>query len=121
MTRSPPHPVLAGLRGRCPQCGEGGLFAGFLRFADHCEVCGASFESADVGDGAAVFATLLVGFLIVPPALIMELLFHPPVWAHMLVWLPLALLACLGLLRVLRGVLLASQLGFSAAEARLDE
>ena len=47
--------IRAGLRCRCPRCGKGKLFAGFLTLRPRCEVCGLDYGFADSGDGPAVF------------------------------------------------------------------
>ena len=56
------NPVLAGLAGRCPNCGEGPLFAGFLKVAPRCEACGFDLTKADSGDGppAAIICLVLL-------------------------------------------------------------
>ncbi len=114
-------PIAAGLRGRCPECGEGDLFAGFLEVAPRCESCGADLRKADSGDGPAVFVMFVVGFIVVPLALVLEVALSPPIWLHLLVWLPLAVLLSLLLLRPFKGVLIALQFHHKAEEARLDE
>lgn len=116
-----PHPVIAGISGRCPRCGEGRLFAGFLKFAHECEACGLDYDAADAGDGPAVFIILIAGFIVVPLALAVELALTPPLWLHVVLWLPLSLGLCLALLRPFRGVMLALQWHHSAREARLDD
>src|SRR6185295_11555603 len=67
-----PSPWLAGLRLRCPQCGEGKVYSGYLRFRDTCEVCGANFKAADAGDGPAVFVILIVGAIVAPLLLVLQ-------------------------------------------------
>ena len=42
--------IHAGLRCRCPRCGKGELFAGFLTLQSRCEVCGLDYGFADSGD-----------------------------------------------------------------------
>lgn len=116
-----PHPVIAGISGRCPRCGEGRLFSGFLKYAETCEACGLDYPAEDAGDGPAVFIILIAGFIIVPLALALELAVQPPLWLHALLWLPLALGLCVALLRPLRGVMLTLQWHHSAREARLDD
>ena len=59
-----PNPVLAGLACRCPNCGEGPLFAGFLKVSPRCEACGLDLAKADSGDGPAVFVILIAGFVV---------------------------------------------------------
>ncbi len=111
-------PLLAGLAGRCPNCGKGHLFAGFLKVAERCDVCGYDLSKADSGDGPAVFVIMVAGFIVAFSALIAEIKLHPPVWVHLVVWLPLTLVLCLALLRPFKGVMLAAQFMNKASEAR---
>lgn len=115
------NPYLAGLRGRCPNCGEGRLFEGFLKVAPRCDVCGFDLARADSGDGPAVFIILIVGFLVAFAALITEIAVRPPIWVHLIVWLPLTAGLCLALLRPMKGLLLAAQFANHASEARRDD
>ncbi|MBQ1542363.1 hypothetical protein C5708_12385 [Caulobacter sp. CCUG 60055] len=115
------NPVLAGLACRCPNCGEGHLFEGFLKVADRCEACGYDLRAADSGDGPAVFIILIVGVIVGFGALITEVVAHPPVWLHLLVWLPLTAVLVLALLRPFKGVMLAMQFHHRASEAGRDD
>ena len=54
-------------------------------------------------------------------ALYVEFTFEPPIWVHIVLWGPLALVVCLGLLRLMKGVLVALQYTNKAAEGRLEE
>jgi uncharacterized protein (DUF983 family) len=111
------NPVLAGIACRCPNCGEGPLFSGFLVVSERCDACGLDLRAADSGDGPAVFIILIVGCLVGFSALIVEVAFHPPVWLHLILWLPLTLILCLALLRPFKGVMLAMQFVNKASEA----
>jgi uncharacterized protein (DUF983 family) len=111
------NPVLAGLACRCPHCGEGHLFQGFLTVMPECEACGFDLRKADSGDGPAVFIILIVGFLVGFSALATEIAFHPPVWLHMILWLPLTAILSLVLLRPFKGVMIALQFHNKASEA----
>jgi uncharacterized protein (DUF983 family) len=106
-----PNPVIAGLKARCPQCGEGALFCGFLKVCDRCEACGADLSRADSGDGPVVFILLIVGAIGCFGLLFTEFTLHPPVWLQLIIWLPL-----MGLM-----ILIALQFRNRAAEARRDE
>ena len=118
---SKPNPLLAGLSGRCPNCGEGFLFEGFLKVAPTCEACGYDFSKADSGDGPAVFVILIAGFVVAVGALFTEFALHPPVWVHLVVWLPATLILSLGLMRPLKGAMLAAQFMNKASEHRHGE
>jgi uncharacterized protein (DUF983 family) len=116
-----PNPLLAGAAGRCPHCGEGHLFDGFLKVAPACEACGYDLAAADTGDGPAVFVILIGGFLVAFAALFVEFAYAPPVWLHLLIWLPVTAIVCLGLLRPFKGAMLAAQIMNKASEARRDD
>ena len=75
-------PIGRGLRGRCPRCGDGHLFKGFLSLRPKCEHCGLDYGFADSGDGPAVFVILIAGFVVVFAALITEVLYQPQYWVH---------------------------------------
>ncbi|MDE2355535.1 MAG: DUF983 domain-containing protein [Alphaproteobacteria bacterium] len=107
---APLAPFLRGLRGRCARCGEGALFVGFLKLAPRCPVCGYDLTTVDSGDGPAVFVILFAGFIVVFAALITELIYDPPVWVDLAVWLPIGAAVCLGLLRPMKGLMIAAQM-----------
>jgi uncharacterized protein (DUF983 family) len=109
---------ITGLKGRCPRCGRGALFKGFVALAPSCSVCGLDYGFADSADGPAVFISLIGGFIVLGAALWTELVFEPPMWVHMAVFLPLTVVVCLGLLRPLKGLLVARQYETSAEEGR---
>jgi uncharacterized protein (DUF983 family) len=111
-------PVGRGLAGRCPRCGEGKLFQGFLTLAPRCEKCGLDYSFADAGDGPAVFVILISGFIVAGAALIVEMLYEPPYWVHALLWGPLILITTLGPLRAIKGLLIALQYHHKAGEGR---
>ncbi len=110
---------VAGLTGHCPRCGRGALFKGFVALAPACNVCGLDYSFADSADGPAVFISLIGGFIVLGAALWTELVFEPPMWVHMVVFLPLTVIVCLGLLRPLKGLLVARQYQTQAEEGRL--
>lgn len=96
------------------------MFQGFLKVAPSCDRCGYDLAKADSGDGPAVFVILIAGFLCAFAMLFTEIAFSPPIWVHILIFLPVTLGVCLGLLRPLKGVMLAAQFSNKASEARHD-
>ncbi len=110
-----------GLKGLCPRCGQGHLFTGFINIAPKCEACGLDFDFADAGDGPAVFVILLAGFIVVGTALYVEIEYEPPMWVHMAIFLPMVLVVVLGLLRPLKGLLVALQYRNKAEQGRLEK
>jgi uncharacterized protein (DUF983 family) len=119
MTGTPPSPLAAGLACRCPRCGKGRLFNGFfsLGLKGKCEACGLDYAFVDSGDGPAVFAILILGFVVLGGALIAEFKFGVPIWGHVLLWGILTPLMAIGLLKVLKSTLVALQLHYKAREA----
>ncbi|MDP3176186.1 MAG: DUF983 domain-containing protein [Phenylobacterium sp.] len=116
-----PNPLLSGLAGRCPNCGEGRLFEGFLKVSPRCEACGFDLAKADSGDGPAVFVILIGGFIVAFAALFTEFTLHPPVWVHLVIFLPPTVIVCMGLLRPFKGAMLAAQFMNRASQARRDD
>jgi uncharacterized protein (DUF983 family) len=112
--------IRRGLACRCPRCGEGALFQGFLGLRPRCDRCGLDYGFTDSGDGPAVFVILIAGFVVVGCALGVEVLYRPPYWVHAVLWIPLILLVTLGLLRSTKGLLIVLQYHHKAAEGRLD-
>jgi len=111
--------VKAGLLARCPRCGKGSLFKNGLEFREACGSCGMGFKFLDTGDGPAVFAIFILGFLVLGMALYVEFKFLPPAWVHVVLWGVLTPLLALGLLRLLKAALAALQYTNKAEEGRL--
>ena len=116
----PPSPMVAGLLGRCPRCGKGRLFQGFLALRPRCESCGLDYSFVDSADGPAVFVIFISGFIVAGSALAVEMLYAPPYWVHAVLWGPLILITTLGPLRPMKGLLIALQYYHKAAEGRLS-
>lgn len=115
----PLEPWRVGIRGRCPRCGEGKLFDGFLKLAPKCEVCGLDYSFADPADGPAFFAICVACVPTIYFAVWAEITYQPSLWFHALVSLPIVVLGCLPPLRLLKGWLVASQFYHKAEEGRL--
>lgn len=111
-------PMQTGIRGRCPRCGEGHLFDGFLALRPRCEVCGLDYGFADPADGPAFFVICFACIPSVVLALWIEARFAAPYWVHLVTSLPFMLLTCVPTLRPLKGWLVASQYVHKAEEAR---
>ena len=112
--------MLSGLLGRCPRCGKGRLFQGFLALRPRCEHCGLDFSFVDSADGPAVFVIFISGFIVAGSALAVEMLYAPPYWVHAVLWGPLILITTLGPLRPMKGLLIALQYHHKAAEGRFS-
>jgi len=113
--------ALRGLACKCPRCGEGKLYAGFLTLRPHCDRCGLDYAFIDAGDGPAVFIIMIAGFIVVGSALIVEIKYQPPFWVHAALWGPLILATTLLPLRSMKALLIALQYHHKAAEGQLIE
>lgn len=117
---APVDPFKAGLTCTCPRCGNGRLFDGLVKVRPACSACGLDYSFADSGDGPAVFVIMIIGFIVVGLALWAEVTFSPPLWLHFIIWIPLAVVLCLWLLRVLKAVLIALQYRNNARQGEID-
>ena len=111
-------PIRAGLLCRCPRCGKGPLFAGFLKVVDRCAACGFDFTRLNTGDGAAVFVMQIAGAPVVFGALYLQIAYDPPIWTLLLAALPLVAGLSLGLMRPGKGVMIALQMRNKAGQTR---
>ncbi len=118
---SSPSPFATGLSGRCPRCGEGRLFQGFLKLRPSCAACGLDFSFADSADGPAVLISFIAGFGVIGAMLAVETLYEPPLWLHLALWIPAMVIVCVGLLRPLKGLAIATQYARDAGEGRLKD
>jgi uncharacterized protein (DUF983 family) len=113
--------VLRGLACKCPRCGRGKLYAGFLTLAPKCAACGLDYAFIDTGDGPAIFIIMIAGAIVVAAALTVEVKYQPPFWLHAALWLPLTLAVTLWPLRAMKSLLISLQFHHKAAEGRLIE
>ena len=117
--------IVHAIRGRCPHCGEGKLFSGFLRVADVCDACGEELHHHRADDAPAYLTILIAGHIMLPFVLGVEEVFAPAVWVHLLLWGTLIPAVCLTLLRPIKGGIVGMQWasfmhGFGSGEARAD-
>ena len=111
----------AALFGLCPECGAPTLFDGPVKFRAKCDSCGLDYGRYNVGDGPAAFLTLIIGALLIALALTLDFALNPPLWVHILLWVPLTVAAVVYGLRLAKGALLASEHQRRAAEGRRAE
>jgi uncharacterized protein (DUF983 family) len=111
--------ALRGIACKCPRCGKGSIYSGFLTLRPSCEACGLDFAFMDSGDGPAIFMIMIAGAIVVAAALIVEIKYQPPFWLHAALWLPLILATTLLPLRAMKSLLIALQYHHKAAPGRL--
>lgn len=88
--------IAASLKGLCPKCNQGRMFAHHLTLdtVEECKVCAFPLAKNDSGDGPAVFMIFILGFLMVPLAIWLEVAISPPLWVHVVLWGLVGLLMC---------------------------
>ena len=101
--------MLRGFFRRCPQCGRGAIFAGFLAVNPACADCGLELHHQRADDAPPYFTILIVGHIVVPLLLMLEQRMAPPSWVHMVIWLPVILVLSLWLLPRVKGALIGLQ------------
>jgi uncharacterized protein (DUF983 family) len=107
--------IARGLRCRCPICGEGNVFNGFLRVAERCGACSAPLGRVRADDAPPYFTIFLVGHIVIPLMLWAERLWAPDMWVLAAIFLPLSAALSVGLIRPVKGatVGLLMRLGLS--------
>lgn len=65
-TRNTKQSLRRGLQRRCPRCGEGHIFEGYLKVADQCDACGLDLTPQRADDGPAYLTILIVGHMLIP-------------------------------------------------------
>jgi uncharacterized protein (DUF983 family) len=83
--------VWRGMRCRCPACGDGSQFGSFMKIADRCPACGEELHHQRADDAPPYFTIFIVGHIVVPLVLLVERLWHPDMWVHAALWLPVTL------------------------------
>ncbi|WP_283813289.1 DUF983 domain-containing protein [Bradyrhizobium sp. Leo121] len=101
--------ALRGFTMRCPNCGKGHLFRRFLKVVDHCEVCGEDYTPQRADDFPAYLVIVVVGHVVVPALLAVEMAYAPPAWLQLAIWLPFTLFASLALLQPTKGAIVGLQ------------
>jgi uncharacterized protein (DUF983 family) len=109
-------PILSAIIGRCPRCGRGHLFAGFLAVGEACDICGLEFGGHDAADGPAVFIMLIVGFIVAGLGLWLEPAYQPPTWVHMVIWPPVITALAVGGLRPFKGAFVGAQYKYRSVD-----
>ncbi len=117
--KTPLSPILLGLKARCPRCGQGPLFYQVLNLRERCDNCGLDYKFIDTGDGPAVFAIFILGFVVLGGALWVQLTYDTPLVPTVLGSGVVTVLLALGLLRFLKAILIALQYRHKAEEGRL--
>ena len=107
-----------GVGGKCPRCGRGKLFSGYLSVAKSCASCELSYDFADSGDGAAWFVMLFACVFGVGSILGVEIAYSPSFWTHVLIAIPVLIILPMILLRPAKGFMINQQWKHNAQEGK---
>jgi uncharacterized protein (DUF983 family) len=101
--------MLRGFLGRCPHCGEGKLFASFLKTVDRCAHCGEEMHHHRADDLPAYLVVVIVGHIVVGAFMGIEATSSLSTWQHIAIWIPLTIVSALALLRPVKGAVVGLQ------------
>ena len=101
--------IVNGLRRRCPACGQGRVFDGYLAVQPQCGACGEAFHHHRADDAPAWATMLIVGHLMIPLIMLVRGVPDVPVLFHSLFWPMVALVLCLALLPRVKGAVIGYQ------------
>jgi len=101
--------MLRGFATRCPHCGQGRMFRTFLKVNPACPACGEALHHHRADDAPPYFVITIVGHIVVPLSLAMELAYAPPYWLHFALWVPMTLLLSVGFLQPVKGAIVGLQ------------
>lgn len=101
--------IARGLRCRCPACGVGPLFSGYVTVRPACPVCATDFTPQRADDLPAYLTIVAVGHIVVSGMLTVEQKWHPEIWVHLSIWIPLTIGSAIGLLRPIKGAVIGLQ------------
>ena len=101
--------MMRGLRGRCPHCGDGKLFASYVKTVDRCEVCGEEIHHHRADDLPAYLVIVIVGHIVVGAFMAVEATTDLTVLQHLAIWVPLTIIGSLALLRPIKGAVVGLQ------------
>lgn len=101
--------MIRGFRGSCPHCGDGALLRGYLKPAAACPACNEDLSHQRADDFPPYVTIIIVGHLLVPAMLAVQMATDLHAYTHLAIWLPLTAFCTLALLRPVKGAIIAMQ------------
>lgn len=108
-TRDWKQAIARGWRNRCPNCGEGKMFASFLKATPACSTCGTDLSVHRADDMPPYVTIMIVGHIVVPLILVVERGYEWSIMAHTIVWPLLTIVLTLLIMQPVKGALIAYQ------------
>ena len=102
--------VWNGMNCRCPRCGKGWLFRGYIKVRDACDQCGLDYSRHRADDLPAYIAITIVGHILVVGLMHFEMGSEPVApWVYMAWLVPLAIILPLAMLPPIKGAIVGLQ------------
>lgn len=98
-----------GLAKKCPQCGTGKIFDGYIKVNHSCADCGLELHHQRADDAPPYFTMMIVLHFVVSGMLTVEKIYSPETWVHLIIWIPAAFIGALVILPHIKGALIAVQ------------
>ena len=98
-----------GLGHTCPACGTGTLYSRYLKVNDTCPNCNEELHHQRADDAPPYITIFIVGHIVIPGILVLEKLYAPATWVHLLIWIPLLLVLSLTILPRVKGLFVGLQ------------
>jgi len=101
--------MLRGALCRCPHCGKGRMFRGYLKVADQCDICGEELKHHRADDFPPYIAITIVGHIIIFLMLHLDMSYHIQPMVYLLSMIPLAIILSLAMLPSIKGAIVGLQ------------
>ncbi|MGJ8529729.1 DUF983 domain-containing protein [Maritalea sp.] len=98
-----------GIIGRCPKCGKGHLFQGYLKIQDSCSNCKEALHHHRADDAPPYITMAIVGHIVVGLIFHLETSYEIEPMIHLYWSIPTMLILSLGLLRPIKGMIVGLQ------------
>lgn len=105
------------MRCACPRCGQGKLYTGVLTVRDTCDVCDFDYSELNTDDGPAFFIIVLWSAIVLPLAAWFQFSVEPPVWVHLILWIPVIVVGAVLLMRPFKAWLIAQSYKHNVTDA----
>ena len=101
--------VARALRGKCPACGEGAMFARFLKPTPACPHCGQRWDAHQADDFPSYIVILLLGHILVPLMIEVNSALSIPLGWQAVIWPTLAIILAAAMIQPVKGAVIAFQ------------
>ena len=101
--------VKRGMMCKCPNCGQGRLFASFVKTVDRCDVCHEEIFHHRADDLPAYLVMVVIGHIVVGAFMAIEANSTMSMWQHLAIWVPVTIGSALAMLRPTKGAVVGIQ------------